>query len=248
MKLLKPITALSTTALIAFSTFANWHSSLSLQDTKTLQIDAESIEKIKIEAGSGSLSITGSDTNTIQVVAQIFQEEPHDNYQLSLANENTYAMLISENKGFNKSTRIDLEVQLPSRYAVNIQDGSGPISLSNVRTAKIKDGSGSIFITDIAGDVRINDGSGSITVESIKGSLKIDDGSGSITAESIKGFVEIEDGSGNIDIKNVGQEVSVSDGSGSISVDQAASFTLVDDGSGSVNIKNVAGKVNMGRK
>ncbi|WP_286272559.1 DUF4097 family beta strand repeat-containing protein [Thalassotalea hakodatensis] len=245
MKLLQPITALIATAIIAFSTLANWHSSLTLQDTKTLQLDADSIQKIKIDVGSGSLSITGSDTNIIKVVAQIYQKEAHDNYQLSLTNENAYAMLTSKNKGFNESTRIDLALQLPSRFSVNIQDGSGPITLTNVKSANINDGSGSIDISFIDGDVNISDGSGEITVESIQGSLTINDGSGSITAKSIQGFVTIDDGSGSIDVKNVKQEVSISDGSGSINVDQAKSFTLVDDGSGSVNIKNIAEKVNM---
>lgn len=245
MNTFQPLTALLTSVLLSFSAVASWNSELILQETKTLQLHADSLTKIKIDAGSGSMSIIGNNSDTINVTARIYQEDAHDGYQLSLQASGEHALLIAENKRFSKNTRIDLEVQLPSRFTVNIHDGSGAITLANVKTTQIKDGSGSISLSDIAGDVKITDGSGSISVNSVEGSLTIDDGSGSITAEAVEGFVTIEDGSGNIDVRNVKQDVSISDGSGSITVDQAANFTLVDDGSGSVNITNITGKVNM---
>ncbi|WP_286232688.1 hypothetical protein [Thalassotalea sediminis] len=245
MKTIKKLSVAIAASLITTASFANWHSDLTLQETKTLSLNGASLSEMHLDVGSGSLLMTGSNTNDINVIAHIYQEEAHSEYLLSLSERGDKAVLKAENQHNDENTRIDLEVQLPSRFNVNIEDGSGSITLKNVKSADIKDGSGSLTVSKVAGNLTIVDGSGSITVEDIQGLLNIDDGSGSISVESVQGSVNIEDGSGSINIINVDRGVTISDGSGSITVNNAESFTLLDDGSGSVNISNVKGNVNM---
>ncbi|NNG41504.1 hypothetical protein HJP15_00865 [Pseudoalteromonas sp. NEC-BIFX-2020_002] len=226
--------------LVSTQAFA-WNNDMTLQNTKQLTLDAQSLTALKVEAGSGFLNIVGSDTTAITVKAEIYQYEAHDNYCLNLANKGTTAQLTANNCNSNndQQTRIDLTVALPKTFSLNITDGSGAILIENTAATKIHDGSGAINVDTIKGDLIIEDGSGGITVNNVSGTVDIHDGSGSIDLTNTLSDVKVHDGSGNINIENVDGDVSVTDGSGGIYVDTAASFTLVADGSGRVKIKNV---------
>ncbi|WP_152960617.1 MULTISPECIES: hypothetical protein [Pseudoalteromonas] len=228
--------------LVSTQAFA-WNNDMTLQNTKQLTLDAQSLTALKVEAGSGFLNIVGSDTTAITVKAEIYQYEAHDNYCLNLANKGTTAQLTANNCNSNSNndqqTRIDLTVALPKTFSLDITDGSGAILIENTAATKIHDGSGAINVDTIKGDLIIEDGSGGITVNNVSGTVDIHDGSGSIDLTNTLSDVKVHDGSGNINIENVDGDVSVTDGSGGIYVDTAASFTLVADGSGRVKIKNV---------
>jgi CBS domain-containing protein len=152
------------------------------------------------------------------------------NMTLSLEKKGSQARLKAEFKNglinWGSSGYIKLEVKVPQGMSVDIDDGSG-----------------SIDVIDVAGDVTINDGSGSIEVRNVA-NLKIDDGSGSIDVVTASGDVFIEDGSGSISVKHVAGSVTVDDGSGGINVsDVENDLIIVDDGSGSLNHSDIRGSV-----
>ena len=97
--------------------------------------------------------------------------------------------------GWRDNGYIDLTISLPARLKLGINDGSGSMTVSG-----------------IDGDVTIEDGSGDIEVNGLKGNLKIDDGSGSIRIENVAKNVSIRDGSGSINIRHVGGDVWIASG------------------------------------
>ncbi|WDE00656.1 DUF4097 family beta strand repeat-containing protein [Thalassomonas actiniarum] len=220
-----------------------------LQKTRTLTLEVANMSELVIEAGAGSMEIKSADIDQIQVTAKIYQEQPHDNYCLSLSRKNNQALLESascrDDRYDNHETNIDLTVLVPQELALDIRDGSGFIQVEGVAKAKIVDGSGYIDIRNISGQVDIHDGSGLITAVNIDKNLDITDGSGAIEVRSVAGDLAISDGSGGIDISSVEGAVVIRDGSGSISVDQAGRFELLADGSGSVDVSNIRGEVVM---
>ena len=141
---------------------------------------------------------------------------------------------------------LDLTVQMPPGIPVRVKNGSGAISMQGVAGVEIDDGSGSIELSDIHGDVRIDDGSGSLSLTGVTGSVWIDDGSGNMEVRRVEGSVTIEDdGSGSIFVEDVRGDVIVEDdGSGSIDVRLVGGdFRVEDDGSGSVDYSQVEGRV-----
>jgi hypothetical protein len=234
--------ALATSGLLSLA--ACTVSSPTLQDTRTLEVSVAPGSGFMIEAGSGSLELQGeADRSTIEVEAEIWQVEPNDDYTLTLETDGDgVARLVSRHgSGIGANAdRIDLSVVVPESLELHVDDGSGSVRVSDLTgNVEIDDGSGSIAAARIGGDLTVDDGSGSFRAEDIGGSLSIQDNSGSITIDGIDGDVTIDDGSGSITVRNVGGVVSVSDGSGSINVDGAGDFDLRDDGSGSVNVDNI---------
>lgn len=208
-------------------------------EDRSLELPADGVETLEIEAGAGSLEVTASrGLDRIQVDARIridadddeAQELIESDLRLTLERKSDVAQLDAYfdhgmwNSGWNSA--VDIRVQVPEGLALKIDDGSGPIRVDAAMSELfIDDGSGPIKILR-AGRTVIDDGSGSIKAEGIVGDISIDDGSGDIVVRNVAGSVEIDDGSGSINVSDVSDDL-----------------TIVDDGSGSLRISDVRGQV-----
>lgn len=210
-------------------------------EVRDMQLPAEGLTVLQIDAGAGSLAVSGAaDSGEIIVRATIIVPAKDDeaarqiivsNMVLSLEHEGERAILASHFKSGwwsgDDSATIDLEVSVPDRLLLVVDDGSGSLVIENVRgDITIDDGSGSISLLDVGGDIRIDDGSGSIRAKEVGRSISIVDGSGSITVSSVGGSVFIDDGSGSIQVSDVAED-----------------FIVEDDGSGSIKFAGVEGRV-----
>jgi len=215
---------------------------LAFETEKTLTLSAEGIKGLRIDCGAGGLKVAGSSSlDRIEVRALIHAEGRGDDEQadfiadhviLTLEKRGERAVLTSriESRGsifFSGDMGIDLVVTLPKALALDIDDGSGGMT-----------------VEDIDADVVIDDGSGGIRVDRIAGNLEIDDNSGEVQVRDVAGDVRIEDGSGEITIVKVGGSVTVYDGSGDIDIEDVGRDVIIEDaGSGDVGIGNVKGRV-----
>lgn len=210
------------------------------EEIRNLDLDAAGISQLTINAGAGSMDVTGvKGLDKINVKATIVVPDEDEDKALRVI-EKTIQLSLEESAGtakleawfdsglmsFGSRAYIVLEVSVPQGMAVNIDDGSG-----------------SIDVVDLAGDLTIDDGSGSIDIRNVA-HVRIDDGSGSIDLVDVAGDVSIVDGSGSISIEHVQGSVTIDDGSGSIEVtDIDSDLIIVDDGSGSLRFTDIRGTV-----
>ncbi len=209
-------------------------------EVRDLKIPSAGITGLEVEAGAGSLEVTGvPGARNIVVTATITIENANDDeageiiasdLTLVLERDGDRAQLKAyfdqADSGHGPNATINLEVRVPTGVSLKVHDSSG-----------------SIDVNDIAADVLIDDGSGSIEIRNV-GSLSIDDGSGSINVNSVAGDVSIVDGSGSIMVRKVGGSVTIDDGSGSIQVHDIEKDLIIEDaGSGSVTISGVRGRI-----
>ena len=229
-----------------------------LDETRRLELSVDGIQTLKIQCGSGFLTVIGVKgmdriRATAQIIVRGIQENEFQNYlekQLLLALEKrgSDAVLQADvKKSFLKKidSKINLTVKLPSTLPVNIDDGSGSIIVTNLSGGlHINDDSGSIDIVNMAGKIKVADGSGSIEIRDVRGNVEIQDGSGLIQVNLITGNVSITDGSGGITIQDVNGNVTITDGSGSIDIQEITQDVFINEaGSGELNIDGVKGKV-----
>lgn len=213
------------------------------EEVRELSLDTRGIDTLKIDAGAGSLDVVGAPGITeITVVATIeisgndddrARKKIESDMTLSLEQDSDTAELKSwfDSGGWSwgrgDSPRISLEVRVPEGLHLDVDDGSGSIEIENVRgDISMDDGSGSLKLTDVGGAVEIEDGSGSISVSGVGGDITINDGSGSIKVKGVAGSVTVDDGSGSIDVSDVEEDL-----------------IIVDDGSGGLNFSNIGGRV-----
>lgn len=219
--------------------------------TENLSLNSKDLDKFNINAGAGSLTINGIEgTNEIRVDANILTTEEKD-YVLTLEESEGEATLIAKHNhsvGYWKgpSPRINLTVTMPKALMLSIKDGSGSIQVSDMNNdIDINDGSGSIDLENIVGNLKLDDGSGSVSVTNVTGNVELDDGSGSTEISLVTGDVTVDDGSGGLSVNNVSGRVVIDDGSGDIEVKNAGSLKIIDAGSGGLSFNNIKGRVDV---
>lgn len=212
------------------------------EEKRELTLDTRGIDMLSIDNGSGSIDIKGvSGASEITVTATILvpgenedkaRKQIEEDLVLTLEKNSDIAVLKAhmEKRGFfnfGDGPSVSLVVNMPEGMHLEVDDGSGSIEISNVRGDVIlDDGSGSIVMVDVGGDVEIDDGSGSISVMTVGGDISINDGSGSIKVRGVAGTVTVDDGSGSIDVSDVEEDL-----------------IIVEDGSGGLDFSNIAGRV-----
>jgi DUF4097 and DUF4098 domain-containing protein YvlB len=247
------------TLLTAAPVLAGWDDDCKYTAERVAATPSAGVTKIVMHTGSGFLKVTGTPGATeiaARGTACTSDEDflPKLNVKLRKANGVLYVDSTMPEKvvvfGFF-SARLDLGVTVPAGIPVEIDDGSGSITVTNTGATTIEDGSGSIEVRDIAGDLTIEDGSGEIVVRNVRGNVEIEDGSGAIDIASVQGSIRMrEDGSGSISIREIAGDVRIGrDGSGSIDVaDVRGGFTVGSKGSGHIDHVRVAGKVEIPTK
>lgn len=215
------------------------------EEVRDLSLNAEGIGILEIETGAGSLLVTGvaeSSTIVAEAIIRVTGEDAErareiigSDLVLSLERDRDRAILKAnfEDRSWlsGHDVSIRLDVTMPEGMSLDIEDGSGSITVRNV-----------------TGDIAVDDGSGSIDLVQVGGQLTIDDGSGSISAEQVGGDIMITDGSGSLKVIQVGGSVTIDDGSGSITVSGVAGdVDIREAGSGSLSVTDVQGRTNTGR-
>lgn len=234
---------------------------LGFEKVQNLTLPSEGLARLDITAGAGFLTVSGRDGQTmIEVKAHIqvsgvsdsaMGEWIKNHVELELRKAGDTAVLVGEIRSrgfislFDGEAKIDLTVSVPKTLALKIDDGSGELTVEDVKAGvRIKDGSGDLRVARISGDLWIDDGSGDITVDGVEGNVDIIDGSGGMDVRDITGDVSVDDGSGGISLLKVGGNVTIDDGSGHLEIDDVGKdVRLKHKGSGTVDITNVRGKV-----
>lgn len=213
------------------------------EEPRDLSLNASGVERLVVNAGAGELRVTGaaeSDTIVVKALIRIPNadaEKAHriieDDLTLELVRDGENARLEAQFKAglfARQSGSVDLDVTVPERLALDIDDGSGAIEIEGV-----------------LGDIGIDDGSGSITLRSSGGNMTVDDGSGAVTVEDAGGDLVIDDGSGEIAVRRVAGSVRIDDGSGDIIVGGVAGDVDIEEaGSGTVEVGDVGGQIRRG--
>jgi hypothetical protein len=234
------------------------------QKRESLTLAVVDLKILSIDCGAGYLKVQGVDgLEQIEVSAVLDVRGIADNELAAFKKEHVtlklervagQAELIAKiESGFSlvglfgdsHNARIDLDIRVPRRLALEIDDGSGDTDIRDCDgNLKLADGSGDIRLTNIRGQVEIEDGSGDIILAKINGKLQIEDGSGDIELNDAGNDVDIDDGSGEINLNRILGSVYIEDGSGDIVIDGVEKDVTIDEaGSGGVEISNVKGKV-----
>ncbi len=217
------------------------------------EMSMDGISRIAIEARAGSLVVRGDRVDRVLAsglaCTRDEDREYLDDIRIVEKRDGGTLRIIADipRKMFDSSVgALDLSITLPDNVPVSVVDSSGSAELSRLASVKVRDSSGSLTITDIAGDVLVErDSSGGIEIERV-GNVTIDrDSSGSISVREALSLNIGQDSSGSIDAVDITGDFRVqADTSGSISaVRIGGDFEVGSDTSGGITARDVAGTV-----
>lgn len=232
-------------------------------------------KSIRVKAGAGSLDVRGQrDLTRVRATgtACANSQDLLDQVQLKTerAGDEIIVTAIIPSAGVGSSPKLDLQVDVPDNLAVTVEDPSGTADISHVASLRMKKGSGTTRITDMAGAVDLEASSGEKTLEKVAGAITVEDGSGTLIIRDAAGTVDIREkssgeltvdgaggavnagrlGSGSALFRNVkGELVIDSKSSGQVRIDGVEQNVLIrSSGSGSVDVVNVKGNLTIERK
>ncbi|HKE52489.1 MAG TPA: DUF4097 family beta strand repeat-containing protein [Actinomycetes bacterium] len=194
---------------------------------------SETVRQIRIEGGSGSVSIdTGSgSTTSIRQTVQYRGDRP----TVATHRMEGDTMVLDTDCGRNCSA--DYRVTVPAGVVVSGRVGSGDISLTGMASVDVETGSGTITARDVTGNVTAQTGSGDINARDIGGNAQVHTGSGTVTVSDVAGTTNADADSGDVNARDVTGSVDAVTGSGTVEVTLAAPTSIrAQAGSGDVTL------------
>jgi len=173
--------------------------SSTLEESKSLKVDAEKPLTLRVATSAGDVTVTGANVETVQVKvvktaydsSQARADEEVKGIQYSIEQTgNTLTIKYELPKSMNFSNNVntvDFDVTVPLEVTVDVEGSMGEVSVSGTK--------GNVDITNDFGDVTLEDIEGALTVETNSGevnAISIAAGSGNIELRSDFGGVTLE--------------------------------------------------------
>ncbi len=212
---------------------------LALQQAATIErsFDVGTGDTLEVDASFGSIEITTSTANRVEVtVIREVRERYDDDTQQILAE---HQVEISESSnGVIVRTKVDddardrwrddyrgtplnvkFEISVPRAYDVNLKTAGGSISVSDLDgEARAETSGGSLTFGNISGTAWGRTSGGSITIGDVGGSVDAETSGGSIHINRSAGEVRALTSGGGIVVNEVGGKIEASTSGGSVDV------------------------------
>jgi DUF4097 and DUF4098 domain-containing protein YvlB len=241
------------------SPFDRHNFSSQVDESKTLKVDAAKPVTLKVDTAAGSVTVTGTNGNTVQVKAiktaydssqaRADAEVKTIKYTIEqTGNTITLKYELPKSMNFNnKVDTVDFVVTVPSETTVDSTNSTGKVSVTGVQgQVSIDNKFGDITVDHVNGALDIKTNSGGIDISSIAaGTENIDlySGFGTISMSQVGGAsVSAESNSGKLDFENVRatQGMQLSTDFGNVKFDQGSTGTLtITTKSGSLDLTSV---------
>lgn len=199
------------------------------------------INKIEVSGGQLEVEYIGGSSSDVSVSA--FLESTNTDQDIvfiTLGDVLKISHKVNNNNNWNNKTKGYIKISGPENMNLDIKGGSGKIAVENVAASQtlLSVGSGSLFASNIDGDIHASAGSGSIELSNINGNVKGKIGSGSAKIQEVKGSLEYSSGSGGISANAIDGTVHVSLTSGNAKLDDITELGDLKVTSGNFNATN----------
>lgn len=251
-------------AAAACTPFAAHADNCEFHAERSLDIDANGIEALRLDTGAGDLVVEGVDgLARIEVRGRACASEQAalDGIRLVESRDGAVAGAATEipDEGHDWSlfgsdyAYMDVRVRMPAALKLELRDSSGDIDIARIAgDVEITDSSGDMELRDLGAGVAISDSSGDIDVRGVKGGVTVrSDSSGDIDIVDVEGDATVEeDSSGDIALGRIAGSAHVGgDSSGDIEFDDIGRDASVGkDSSGDIRADTVGGDFRVERK
>lgn len=197
-------------------------SSATLEESKTIKIDAEKPVTLKVINGAGEVTVIGADVDEIQskvvktanAPSQARADEELKNIKYEIKQVGNTVTFVYEIPKIN-SNMPNVNITSPNWETVDFI-----ITVPNDTTVEIDSGMGRANVSGLQGHVTIDNDFGDVAVEKVDGALEVKTNSGQVDVTSVKAGsedIDIFSGFGTIHLKQVsGAGITVQSNSGAI--------------------------------
>ncbi len=199
---------------------------------------------LKVETGSGNISVRRGSGNTVRVVGEIRArgtnaEEKVRRLEAEPPIEqtgNTIRIGKIEDEALRRKVSISYQIEVPADTRLEAGTGSGDvIGESILGPVNAATGSGNVSVSNIEREVTATTGSGDVVINGAGAGVKATTGSGNIHGTNLKGGAVLQTGSGDVSVEQSALgDVRVGTGSGNVHVTGVKGRLTAETGSGDV--------------
>jgi DUF4097 and DUF4098 domain-containing protein YvlB len=193
---------------------------------------------LTIDNFAGSITVSAGESGAIEVIAhkQVGRQRDLERREVNIRPQDGGLAIETRRPPGGGRAMVQLEIRTPIDTRLEARTGSGSIEVRGLRGgAQVDTGSGSLVLSDLAGQLKANTGTGSIEVDGVEGEASVDTGSGSLRLYAIHGGLVARTGTGSVEIADVQGGLEAHTGSGRIDVQEAIGGPAkLDTGSGRI--------------
>ncbi|MGA9121554.1 MAG: hypothetical protein WB699_19465 [Bacteroidota bacterium] len=185
---------------------------------------------LKISLGAGNIHIATWEKGEVRINAV-----DNDNQLLMTQDGNTVVV--------KSSGDVDIQATIPSRFNIDLQCGSGDISIDGplAGSLKGKTSGGGINLGNLSGTITMSTSGGEITGGNMRGKVSVVSAGGNLRLGNVEGDADLQTDGGDIDVKEVGKSVSASTSGGNVSVGKVGGSARLSTSGGDVEVGPVGG-------
>ena len=188
-----------------------------LEDSKTVKVDAGTPVTLKVIDDAGSVTIVGADVKTVEVKVV---KTAHDRTQTGAEKEVQTIKYNIEQTG--NTLTISYKLPKTTAFDVHVDTVDFTVTVPNETTVDVNNNLGHVSIASIKGNAVIASDFGEVKADDIEGALSVSTKSGDVNASSIKAGsedIELHSDFGAITLKNAGgSNVTLDSNSGTITL------------------------------
>jgi DUF4097 and DUF4098 domain-containing protein YvlB len=214
---------------------SGWDGRAKFERTVELQQAMQTASTLVVSTASGSIDVTGQDTDQAQVVATIQARAATDEEAQELAEQ-------VEIRFREAGDRLEIKADMPSLRHRSISI-SYKITQPRQTSVDCDSASGSIHVADLIGDAKAYAASGSVEAAKIKGAVRLRSASGSVHCQNVSGGdVDLNTASGGVRLSDASEvgTCRAHSSSGTVRVQHVQAESIrMDSGSGEVTADDV---------
>jgi hypothetical protein len=206
--------------------------------SKKITIDPKEKTKLDIINSYGNIDLQKSNTNNIEVLADIKIMNNDEKYSKLISDrivritqgevikiESTASDYVND-KTKIKNIEVNFTIKIPKNINVNTENEYGDISAR-----------------DMGGALTIKDRNGRVSVASVAGDLKVENQYGDIEASEIKGKCEAVDKNGQVSLIDIGSNVKVENEYGRVGLEAIRGTVYIKDKNAEIEGSSIDGNV-----
>lgn len=154
--------------------------SSALEESKTLQVDAEKPLTLNVASAAGSVTVTGANVDSVEIKvvktaydsSQSRADEEVKDIKYTIeqtGNAITITYELPKSMNFsNKVNTVDFDVTVPTEVTVDVDGSAGEVNIAGTKgNVDIKSNFGDVSIEDVEGAVSVQTSSGEVTATSV---------------------------------------------------------------------------------
>lgn len=214
-------------------------------ESRSESFPAQQGGQLEVNSSSGAILINIWEKNEVSVNVEGISRDDANDLQIIQTGNIVRVEYRPKRRGW--SSRVRFNIDIPSRYNLDLRTGGGEIEVVGALRGNIRGhtSGGKITLDTIIGSVDMNTSGGDIRTGKIQGGGYLKTSGGDIRVQEATEALDIQTSGGDIILGNIGSRLDARTSGGDISIGNIGGEARVSTSGGDIDIRKISGNANI---